>query len=82
MQYIVDAGVKCFSGICSEIYKEKCFEIYPECMPKTALVNAKALSDSSLMFEVHPTLSEEIISTNIDELRSVFNNLQIKPGIV
>ena len=50
-------GVPCFGGSCSEIYKEKAFQTAGY-GPETALVNALNLGESSLMFVVHPTLSE------------------------
>lgn len=48
-------GIPCFSGSCSEIYLEKAFEsLQPvECLPV-----ARELGETSLMFLVHPTLSE------------------------
>jgi len=50
-------GTPCFSGICSEIYLEKAF---PERLrPKERLAVAKKLGETSLMFLVHPTLSEQ-----------------------
>jgi dTDP-4-amino-4,6-dideoxygalactose transaminase len=49
-------GVPCFSGTCSEIYLEKAFS--PEMRPATRLPVAKRLGETSLMFLVHPTLSE------------------------
>ncbi len=50
-------GIPCFSGICSEIYLEKAF---PENRrPKHRLPVAKKLGETSMMFLVHPTLSEQ-----------------------
>ena len=48
-------GVPCSSGICSEIYLEKAFS--PARRPVRRFVNAATLSETSLMFLVHPTLS-------------------------
>lgn len=54
MQAIVDLGVPCFSGTCSEIYLEKAF---PAALrPATRLPVARDLGETSLMFLVHPTL--------------------------
>lgn len=50
-------GVPCFSGSCSEIYLEKAFT--GEIRPKSRLPLAKELGETSLMFLVHPTLSED-----------------------
>lgn len=52
--------VPCFSGSCSEVYKEKAFD-NTEYRPKTPLKNAIELGASSLMFLVHPTLNQEEI---------------------
>ena len=50
-------GVPCFSGICSEIYLEKAF---PRAMrPATRRAVARELGETSLMFQVHPTLGEQ-----------------------
>ena len=49
--------VPCFSGSCSEVYKEKAFE-GTSYRPKKTLCNAVALGATSLMFLVHPTLKQ------------------------
>ena len=53
---IVAEGIPSFTGSCSEIYLEKAFT--PELRPAACLTVAKELGDTSLMFLVHPTLSE------------------------
>jgi dTDP-4-amino-4,6-dideoxygalactose transaminase len=50
-------GVPCYSGSCSEIYLEKAFS--PELRPASRLPVARELGETSIMFLVHPTLSEE-----------------------
>ena len=57
MQAINDQGVRCFSGSCSEIYLEKAFETH-NLVPEERLPAAKMLGETSLMFLVHPTLTE------------------------
>jgi len=52
-------GVPCFSGSCSEIYLEKAFG--EPLRPKQRFAVAKELGETSLMFLVHPTLTEEQI---------------------
>ncbi len=54
MDAITAAGVPCFSGSCSEIYREQAFA--PELRPAGRLPVAQALGETSLMFLVHPTL--------------------------
>lgn len=53
-------GIPCFSGSCSEIYLEKAFEgcAGMESRLSRRLAVAKVLGETSLMFLVHPTLSE------------------------
>ena len=62
LEAISAEGVPCFSGSCSEIYLEKAF---PEDMrPARRLTVARQLGETSLMFLVHPTISErEILDT-------------------
>jgi dTDP-4-amino-4,6-dideoxygalactose transaminase len=62
-------GVPCSSGICSEIYLEKAFP--PVMRPVRRLANAAKLSETSLMFLVHPTLSVGQISNIAAAVRKV-----------
>ncbi len=50
-------GIPCFSGSCSEVYREKAFAsgLFG---PQRSLPVAGALGESSVMFLVHPTLGE------------------------
>lgn len=50
-------GVPCFQGSCSEVYLEKAFDGVGR--PAERLPMARQLGETSLMFLVHPTLSEE-----------------------
>ena len=54
------AGVPCYSGSCSEIYREKSM-IDAGLAPGARLPIAQELGDTSLMWLVHPTLSDEDI---------------------
>lgn len=69
----IEAGVKCSVGSCSEIYKEKCFDLYPECLPKNELENARLLGMSSLVFNVYPTLCDDDILQNIAMFEKVIS---------
>lgn len=51
-------GVTCLSGSCSEIYLEKAFD-EEGLRPATRLPVAKVLGETSLMFLVHPTLTDD-----------------------
>jgi len=49
-------GIPCFSGSCSEIYLETAFPT--EMRPRKRLEIARKLGETSIMFLVHPTLSQ------------------------
>lgn len=70
MQEVVDAGVPCFSGSCSEIYLEKAFTD-AGLGPTERLPVAKELGDTSLMLLVHPTLSQDAVAHSADVVRGV-----------
>jgi dTDP-4-amino-4,6-dideoxygalactose transaminase len=70
-----DRGVPCFQGSCSEVYLEKAFE-GTGVRPCERLKNAQELGDTSLMFLVHPTLTEKEILKTCDVLRSVLSMAQ------
>jgi len=64
-------GVPCFSGICSEIYLEKAF---PDVLrPQRRMAVAKNLGETSLMFLVHPTLSEQDMLDTCRAIEKVMN---------
>lgn len=50
-------GVPAFQGSCSEVYLEKAFDDTPW-RPAVRLANAVELGETSLMFLVHPTLTQ------------------------
>ena len=54
---IVARGVPCYSGSCSEVYREKAFD-QTGWRPAHPLPIARELGDTSIMFLVHPTLTE------------------------
>ena len=66
-------GAPCFQGGCSEVYLEKAFE-GTGFIPKNRLPIAMMLGDTSLMFLVHPTLTQENIKKTkeviVDVLKS------------
>lgn len=70
MSQINEYGVPCYAGSCSEIYLEKAFE-NTSFRPQKCLPVAKSLGESSLMFLVHPTLTDE----QIDKTRSVLHKV-------
>jgi len=63
-------GVPCFSGSCPEIYRERAFDGTPF-RPARPLPVARRLGETSLMLEVHPTLSEAEVIRRAEILREV-----------
>ncbi|MBB1424665.1 DegT/DnrJ/EryC1/StrS aminotransferase family protein [Pseudoalteromonas sp. SG43-7] len=68
---IVERGVPCFQGSCSEVYLEKAFDNTPW-RPETRLPNAVELGETSIMFLVHPTLTEDEIAKTTQVIKEVF----------
>jgi dTDP-4-amino-4,6-dideoxygalactose transaminase len=69
---VVSRGVPCFSGSCSEVYLEKAFDD-TDFRPKERLNNAKELGETSLMFLVHPTLTQREIDLTGQVLTEVMH---------
>ncbi len=72
MAEITASGVPCFSGSCSEIYRERAFP--REMRPKRPLPVARELGNTSLMFLVHPTLTEQHIELTCQTVERVMRN--------
>jgi len=70
MAEISASGVPCFSGSCSEVYLEKAFD-ETDYRPADRLPVAKELGETSLMFLVHPTLTEQ----ELDEMCLVIDQV-------
>ena len=69
---IVARGVPCFSGSCSEVYREKAFD-GTAWRPEYPLPIAHELSHTSLMFLCHPTLTNAEIDKTCEVLREVMS---------
>ena len=67
---INEKGVPCYSGSCSEVYLEKAFD-NTDFRPKERLPIAKQIQETSLMFLVHPTLTDEEIEKTCNVLTEV-----------
>ena len=65
-------GVPCFQGSCSEVYLEKAFD-NTDFRPKKALTVAKELGETSLMFLVHPTLTEGDLAKTCEAIKAVLS---------
>ncbi len=72
IEEIVQLGVPCYQGSCSEVYLEKAFE-KTNFIPEIRLKNAKLLGETSLMFLVHPTLTQEDINNTCDVISKVLS---------
>ncbi|MCM8594247.1 DegT/DnrJ/EryC1/StrS aminotransferase family protein [Accumulibacter sp.] len=64
------AGVPCYQGSCSEVYLEKAFD-RTGWRPVERLSVARALGEDSLMFLVHPTLTDAEIARTCDVIDAI-----------
>lgn len=69
---INDRGVPCYSGSCSEVYLEKAFDD-TGFRPTRRLPQAMDLGETSLMFLVHPTLTDAEIGKTCKVLEEVMH---------
>ena len=67
---INNLNLPAFSGSCSEIYLEKCFKNIG-ITPKQRLKNAKILGETSLMFLVHHTITEDQMNFYADKIYQI-----------
>lgn len=70
MQAINVAGVPCFTGSCSEVYLERAFSI-PDLKQNNRSPIARELGETSLMFLVHPTLSEHAMHAMAEVIEKI-----------
>ncbi len=70
MGEIIRRGVPCGSGICGEIYREGAFR-RSGLGPAERLPNARRLAETSLNFQVHPTLEREHMEAVADAVAEV-----------
>ncbi len=69
---LLEAGVRAFSGFCPEIYREKAFAgLAVETLP-----TAHILGQTSLMFEVHPTLDQDALRARAACAHAVISGFQ------
>ena len=66
-------GVACFSGSCSEVYRELAFA-QSNYQPPGRLPVAQELGETSLMFLIHPTLTESDIDRSCAAIVQVMNS--------
>ncbi len=70
IQEIISRGVPCYSGSCSEVYLEKAFD-NTGWRPVERLCVAQKLGETSLMFLVHPSLTDDEINKTCNVLEDV-----------
>ena len=70
LQAVEAAGVPCYTGSCSEIYRELAFE-RAGLGPAEPHPVAAELGETALMFLVHPTLSAAAIERTVDVVNDV-----------
>jgi dTDP-4-amino-4,6-dideoxygalactose transaminase len=66
-----EAGLRVFSGSCSEVYLEGAFAD----LPKPDLPKTRALGQRSLMVEVHPTLQTELVQKRAAVLADIVRDV-------
>ena len=71
MQVLGEAGVPVFSGCCAELYLERSFQ-QAGLAPQVRLPVARQLGDTSLMFLVHPTITQAEMVAMISCVAEVF----------
>ncbi|MGE4403624.1 MAG: DegT/DnrJ/EryC1/StrS family aminotransferase [Desulfobulbus sp.] len=71
MNAVTAEGIPCYSGSCSEIYLEKAFTD-AGLGPASRLPVAQSLGETSLMFLVHPTLTDEHMAATVQAVKKVF----------
>jgi len=72
---ITARGVPCYQGTCTEIYLEKAFDCL-NCRPSQRLPVARNLGETSLMFLVHPTLTQAELDATCQALHAVLAQAQ------
>ena len=77
LQAISDKGVPCYQGSCSEVYLEKAFD-GTGWRPTERLPNARELGETSIMFLVHPTLTQAEIDLTCKVIGKVLSEASAK----
>jgi len=79
MAAIVERGVPCYQGSCSEVYLEKAFD-GTGWRPRERLPVARELGESSLMFLCHPTLTDPEVSRTCEVIAAVMREASMPPA--
>jgi len=70
MAEMLERNIPCFTGSCSEIYLEKAFQ-ERDLQPKSRWPIAKQLGETSLMFQVDPSVPEETLHKIANALQEI-----------
>ena len=70
---ISKTGLSVRVGACGELYQEKAFRKYFNTDNQKRLPNAVKLAETTLMFQIHPTLTEQNIKDSINIIREVLS---------
>ncbi|HBA09734.1 MAG TPA: aminotransferase [Methylotenera mobilis] len=70
-----EEGVPCFSGACSEVYKEKLFE-EQGLAPEQRLPNANYYTDQALCFLVHHTITDQEMTVIVSKMNVVLSRIK------
>jgi len=76
LQELADRGIVCGSGACSEVYLEKAFKDYRRKLGlpiQKRFPVAKMLGETSLMFQVHPILTEADMDYIVEVMKRIMN---------
>ena len=76
MTEISSTGLNCGVGACGELYQEIAFKKYFNTDKPERLPNAVELSNTTLMFQVHPTLTQP----NIDDAIAIIREVLLEAG--
>lgn len=80
VQAINDKGVPCYQGSCSEVYLEKAFD-GTGWRPTERLPTARELGETSIMFLVHPTLTQAEIDLTCEVVGKVLAEARAVPVV-
>ena len=75
IESIVKSGAPCYQGSCSEVYLEKAFE-GSGFAPEASLPNARQLGETSLMFLVHPSLTDDDMRQYVKVVGEVMHKVE------
>ncbi len=75
------AGVPCYPGSCSEVYREKAFD-GTGWRPDPRLPVARELGETSVMFLVHPTLTQREVEKTCAVIGAVLEQATVRTEVV